>query len=170
MELLCVVLTGQENPNFSSHYKLRVCRILRPSPSPLQNLAVRVTSSRQSCHSSHPTPLQSNMNTLVSALALALAVSLSPVSAAACKDPAVCKQWYNDIFNTSTCPQHHPQHPAHPPLRSRLLVEQRESRESYRQALRKDWGPEALLKDGTGLRRCPQDADTCVDSATTCTE
>merc|ERR1712072_1674299 len=46
------------------------------------------------------TPLQSNMNTLVSALALALAVSLSPVSAAACKDPAVCKQWYNDIFNT----------------------------------------------------------------------
>merc|ERR1712080_253763 len=41
------------------------------------------------------------MNALTHFLALALvcALSLSPVSAA-CKDPVVCKQWYNDIFNT----------------------------------------------------------------------
>merc|ERR1712196_70794 len=46
-----------------------------------------------------PKPLF-GMNTLFPALALVCLASVSPAAAAACKDPVVCKQWYNDIFNT----------------------------------------------------------------------
>eukprot|EP00656_Telonema_subtile_P028918 TRINITY_DN316_c0_g1_i2.p1 TRINITY_DN316_c0_g1~~TRINITY_DN316_c0_g1_i2.p1 ORF type:complete len:198 (+),score=55.61 TRINITY_DN316_c0_g1_i2:74-667(+) len=43
-----------------------------------------------------------NMNSLTNlfiALALMCMLNISPASAR-CNDPAVCKQWYNDIFNT----------------------------------------------------------------------